>query len=113
MRKPLNTLGYHFNKIVTELPRKGHKAMSQKITHLRPEDEISREQYLAEIQNYSNQDAQELGYPNIEVFHLAHHLSKITGEWRRTKTEKLVSEYRNTLYQMILKGYDLDGLPIE
>jgi hypothetical protein len=87
--------------------------MASKAKRLKPEAKISREAYLAEFQDYSNADAQKLGYPNIEVFHLAQRLSYIAGEWRETKIQELVSEYRETLYEMILKGYNLTILPIE
>jgi hypothetical protein len=52
--------------------------MAKQTKPLKPETEISREAYLAKFQDYSNADAQKLGYPNLEVFHLAQRLSYIT-----------------------------------
>ncbi|MDQ7028041.1 MAG: hypothetical protein Q9P44_21065 [Anaerolineae bacterium] len=82
--------------------------MSDKRRILKPEDEMSREDYLKELADYTDEDAHILGYPNVQVLHLEDRLGQIAGKWRRTKDAKLVSEYRVTLYNMILKGYDVD-----
>lgn len=76
-------------------------------------DEISREEYLEEVANYTEEDARKLGYISLEVLRLEDRLSKIVGEWRETKDEALVDEYRDVLYSMILKGYAVIFLPIQ
>jgi hypothetical protein len=80
---------------------------------MRPEDEISHDEFMAERQTYSDEKAQKLGYPNAEVLRLSDQLSAIAGAWRTTKKTELVTQYRVTLYAMILKGYDVDTLPIQ
>ena len=80
---------------------------------LKWEDMQSHEDYIEERRNYSDEHAHKLGYPNAEVLRLYDRLSQIAGKWRVTKDDKLVAEYRETLYAMILKGYDVDILPIQ
>jgi hypothetical protein len=48
-----------------------------------------------------------------EVLRLADKLSYLAGTWRKLKQETIVHEYGKTLLTMILKGYNLDRLPIE
>lgn len=73
----------------------------------------SPEAVTAERQNYSDEKARELGYPSAEVLRLADHLSNLAGQWRSTREQAVVHEYGKTLLDMILKGYDVDGLPIQ
>ncbi|MEM9950225.1 MAG: hypothetical protein AAF846_01385 [Chloroflexota bacterium] len=80
---------------------------------LKWDDMISPEQANVERQNYTDEDARKLGYPNVEVLHLADSLSALAGKWRRTKDAVLVHEYKSTLYEMILKGYDVNTLPVQ
>lgn len=80
---------------------------------LRPEDQLTIEQYEEQIRHYTDEDAQRLGYPNVEVFHLERRLGKIAGKWRGTRDANLVAEYRHVLYEMILNGYDVTWLPIQ
>ncbi len=80
---------------------------------LKWEDMQSHEDYLEERHSYRDEKARKLGYPSAEVLRLSDHLSQIAGEWRTTKDSKLVTEYQQTLYKMILKGYDVDILPIQ
>lgn len=80
---------------------------------LRSEDEISREKLMHERHNYTDKQARELGYPNAEVLQLSDHLSAIAGQWRTTQNPALVEKYREILYSMILKGYDIDTLPLQ
>jgi len=35
------------------------------------------------------------------------------AKWRGTKRDDLISEYKHVLYEMILKGYDVDELDIQ
>jgi hypothetical protein len=71
------------------------------------------EDYDAERRQFTDERAQKLGYPSAEVLHLYDHLSKLAGEWRSTKSETVAHEYGKTLLDMILKGYDVDSLPIQ
>lgn len=80
---------------------------------LKLEDMKSREEYLAERQTYTDEQARKLGYPSAEVLRLSDDLTRLAGKWRRTKDDGLVLEYRQTLYEMILKGYDVDTLPVQ
>ena len=73
----------------------------------------SLEEFRKERENYTDEDARKLGYPNVAVLHLEDKLSLIAGTWRDTKDDALVAEYRQTLYEMILKGYDVHTLPIQ
>lgn len=87
--------------------------MATKRHILRPGDGISHEELMAERRNYTDEQARKLGYPSAEVLRLSDRLSQITGKWRTSKDSKLVAEYQQTLYKMILKGYDVDILPIQ
>ena len=80
---------------------------------LKPEDTKSREQFLKELANYTDEDAREIGYINADILRLEHQLTQIAGKWRRTKDDELVHAYRGVLYEMILFGYDIDTLPIQ
>jgi len=80
---------------------------------LKWEDMQSADVYLAKRQTYTDEQARNLGYPNAEVLRLADELSHIAGQWRGTKDEMLIEKYRDILYAMILKGYDVDMLPIQ
>ena len=87
--------------------------MATKRHLLRPGDGISREELMEERRNYTDEQARKLGYPSATVLLLSDRLGEIAGKWRRTKDDALVPEYRATLYDMILKGYDVDTLPIQ
>ena len=80
---------------------------------LKWEDMLSNEDGRKERQHYTDEDAHKLGYPSIAVLHLADKLRVLAGKWRRTKEDSLVAEYHITLLQMILKGYDVNTLPIQ
>jgi len=77
------------------------------------EDQKSDKDYLAQRRNYTDEQAQALGYASAKVLRLADDLSKIAGKWRVTKDDLLVDKYQQTLYAMILNGYDVDTLPVE
>ncbi|MEL7433953.1 MAG: hypothetical protein AAFN11_08390, partial [Chloroflexota bacterium] len=66
-----------------------------------------------ELENYTDADARRHGYISLDVMRLAYKLTEIAGEWRSTKEDALVQEYERVLYKMILKGYDLNTLPIQ
>lgn len=66
-----------------------------------------------ELENYTDEDARRHGYPSLEVMQLEYRLTQIVGRWRRTKENALVHEYERILYKMILKGYDLNMLPVQ
>jgi hypothetical protein len=87
--------------------------MAKQTKRPKPEAGVSREVYLAKFQDYSNTNAQKLDYPNLEVFHLAHRFSYIAREWSKTKAQEFVREYGETLYTMLLKGYNIILLPVE
>ncbi|MCI0714028.1 MAG: hypothetical protein L0154_27985 [Chloroflexi bacterium] len=80
---------------------------------LKPEEEISHAELMEERRRYTDQQARQLGYPSAEVLHLSDRLSEIAGQWRTTKDNNLVIEYRQILYEMILKGYDVNTLPVQ
>jgi hypothetical protein len=65
------------------------------------------------LSKYTEEDAKNSGYPSLKVMGLEYDLSRIAGEWRNTKTDALVQEYKNVLYEMILYGYDVTTLPIQ
>jgi hypothetical protein len=83
------------------------------VKHLNWDDMKSHEELMIERQSYTEEQVRQLGYPSLEVFHLSDYLSHLAGKWRRTKEQSLVHEYGKTLYQMILKGYDVDDLDFE
>ncbi|MCI0714039.1 MAG: hypothetical protein L0154_28040 [Chloroflexi bacterium] len=80
---------------------------SKKIRTLKPGDGISHEEAMERRRHYTDEDARKLGYPNVHVLHLEDRLGQIAGQWRRTKDDQLVSKYRETLYEMILNGYNV------
>jgi hypothetical protein len=80
---------------------------------LKWDDMISPEEGRKERQNYTDEDARKLGYPSIEVLRLADYLSEIAGKWRTTKEDVLIHDYKAVLYEMILKGYDVNTLPVQ
>ena len=80
---------------------------------LKWEDMISHEEGIEERQNYTDEDARKLGYPGVEVLRLGDHLRMLAGKWRETKDNHLVHEYASVFYKMILKGYDVNTLPIQ
>jgi hypothetical protein len=86
---------------------------TQKIRILRTEDQKTREEYLARVKNYTDEDAHKLGYSNVHVLHLEDRLGQIAEQWRTSQDVQLVSKYRETLYDMILHGYDVDSLPLQ
>mgnify|MGYP000032074948 CR=1 FL=1 len=84
------------------------------VKRLTMKDQLSREQYLQRVSEYTDDDAHKLGYPSAEVLRLEIKLGEIAGKWRNNQDdEALVHEYERVLYKMILKGYDVDGLPIQ
>lgn len=66
-----------------------------------------------ELENYTDMDARRHGYPSLEVMRLEYQLTDIVGKWRRTKEDALVHQYKVVLYEMILKGYDVNTLPVQ
>lgn len=86
---------------------------TEKIRILKPDDQLTHEAYLARVANYTDDDARKLGYPSVAVLHLEDRLGQIADEWRDSKDSRLVTQYHATLYDMILKGYDVDTLPIQ
>ncbi len=84
------------------------------VKRLTMNDQLSREQYLQRVSQYTDEDAQKLGYPSAEVLRLEIKLGEIAGKWRNNQDdEALVLEYERVLYKMILKGYDVNTLPIQ
>jgi hypothetical protein len=83
------------------------------VKRLTLKDQITREEYLQRVNQYTNTDAIRLGYPSVEVLRLEIKLGEIAGAWRETKNAILVHEYKSVLYEMILKGYDVNTLPIQ
>ncbi len=77
------------------------------------DDMLTPEEGREERENYTEEDARKLGYPSLEVLHLADYLSTLAGKWRRTKEDALVYEYERILYKMLLKGYDVNTLPVQ
>ncbi|MEM9953107.1 MAG: hypothetical protein AAF846_16000 [Chloroflexota bacterium] len=65
------------------------------------------------IENYTDEDAINSGYPSLKVMKLEYELTQIAGTWRDTKDEALVYQYKSVLYEMILSGYDVNTLPIQ
>lgn len=80
---------------------------------LNPTDMQSQEEFLAERQNFNDEQARKLGYPSAELLRLSDKLGQLAGQWRRTKDQALVHEYGKLLLTMILKGYDVNQLDIE
>lgn len=76
-------------------------------------DMKSLEQYKAELEHITDQQAHKLGYPSAHVLRLEDKLTDIAGAWRESKEEALVHEYKSVLYEMILHGYDVQTLPIQ
>ncbi|MEL6406455.1 MAG: hypothetical protein AAFR81_18950 [Chloroflexota bacterium] len=66
-----------------------------------------------ELENYTDADAHRHGYISLDVMRLEYKITEIVGEWRSTKDDRLVQKYERVLYKMILKGYDLNTLPIQ
>jgi hypothetical protein len=84
------------------------------VKRLTMKDQLSREQYLQRVSQYTDEDAHRLGYPSVEVLRLEIKLGEIAGKWRYNQDdESLVLEYERVLYKMILKGYDVNTLPIQ
>ncbi|MEO1666685.1 MAG: hypothetical protein AAFU54_18755 [Chloroflexota bacterium] len=83
------------------------------VKKLKPGDGISHEESTLKRRNYTDAQAQSLGYPSAEVLRLSDDLSALAGEWRNTKSDNVATRYRETLLTMILKGYDVDTLPVQ
>jgi len=83
------------------------------VKRLTLKDQITRDEYLQRIHQYTDEDATKHGYPSAEVLRLEVKLGEIAGAWRKTKDDKYVYEYASILYKMILNGYDVEGLPIQ
>lgn len=80
---------------------------------LKSGDGLSNEEALEERRNYTDEQARILGYPSAEVLRLSDKLTNLAGQWRETKDAYVASLYRETLMVMILKGYDIDTLPVQ
>jgi len=76
-------------------------------------DQMSHEELMEKRRNYTDEDVRKFGYPSAEVMLLEDDLAHISGKWRRTKDEELIDEYRDVLFLMMLKGYDVTALPIQ
>ena len=83
------------------------------VKRLTLKDQITHEEYLQRVDQYTDIDAIERGYPSVEVLRLEIKLGEIAGAWRETKEEHLVHKYASVLYKMILNGYDVNTLPIQ
>jgi len=83
------------------------------VKRLTLKDQLTREEFLKRVQEYTDEDASRLGYPSADVIRLEIQLGELAGEWRETKDDKLASRYREVLLTMILKGYDVDTLPVQ
>jgi hypothetical protein len=83
------------------------------VKRLTLKDQLTREEYLERVQQYTDEDAHRLGYSSAEVLRLEIRLGELAGEWRETKDDRVASRYRETLLTMILKGYDIDTLPVQ
>ena len=66
-----------------------------------------------DFDNYTDADARKHGYLSLKVMKLEWDLTRIAANWRDTKEDGLVHEYRSVLYKMILYGYDVSILPIQ
>lgn len=80
---------------------------------LRKEDMLSDEQFRELVADTTEEQARNMGYPNLEVYHLEQQLSSVLGQWHKTKDEVWVREYKAVLYEMILKGFDVNKLDIQ
>lgn len=77
-------------------------------------DQISVEEHRKRMLSLSDDEVKKFGYPNVKVLGLSYKLSEIAGKWRDNQDDDgLVHEYKSVLYEMILNGYDVDGLPIQ
>ena len=83
------------------------------VKRLTLKDQITREEYLQRVAQYTDADAIRLGYPSAKVLRLEIKLGEIAGAWRKTKNASLVYEYKSVLYEMILNGYDVNTLPVQ
>lgn len=83
------------------------------VKRLTLKDQMTREEYLKRVNKYTDEDAIKLGYPSADVLRLEIRLGEIAGAWRENKTDELACEYKSVLYEMILKGYDVNTLPIQ
>ncbi len=84
------------------------------VKRLTMKDQLSREEYLQRVNQYTDADARKLGYPSAEVLRLEIKLGEIAGAWRYNQDDKsLVLEYERVLYKMILNGYNVETLPIQ
>lgn len=79
---------------------------------LKPEDVQTAEEARAEQANYTDEDVQKFGYPNLEVYRLEKRLGQELAEWIRKRDDASVERYMAVLYAMILKGFDPSGLDV-
>jgi hypothetical protein len=70
------------------------------VNKIRP---LTAEEVLAAM---TDQRAQELGYPNADVYRLAYQLGCLAGEWRETKEERVVQEYYQLFQHLIELGWN-------
>lgn len=83
------------------------------VKRLTPADMKSHEELMEERRNYTDEQARQFGYPSVYVLHQEDRLTWLAGAWRETKDDRYVKEYAAVLNDMILHGYDVDGLDIE
>ncbi|QPC83515.1 hypothetical protein G4Y79_03785 [Phototrophicus methaneseepsis] len=79
---------------------------------LKMQDMQEPEENKQERENYTDEVAVRLGYPNAMVLRLADRLSELAGCWRKTRDVQYVDDYREVLLKMIENGYNLANLPI-
>jgi|SRR5690606_27063791 len=77
-------------------------------------DQITVEEHRKRMLSLSDDEVKKFGYPSVKVLGLSYKLSDLAGKWRGNQDDMgLVLEYKSVLYEMILNGYDVDGLPIQ
>ena len=83
------------------------------VKRLTLDDMKTVEQHRAEMEKLTEEEVQRLGHPSKKVMRLEWRLSEIAGKWRSNQDDMgLVHEYKSVLYELILNGYNVDGLPI-
>lgn len=80
---------------------------------LKLDDMKSADEIQTNRSSYTDEQAQQLGYPSAEVMRLSDRLFDLAAEWRGTQDAALIREYHLVLYKMVLKGYDVDELDIQ
>lgn len=77
---------------------------------LKVDTQKTYQELIEKRSQYTDEQAQQLGYPSAEVLRMEDHLSQLAATWRTTKEDGVVKDYQLLLCQMILKGYDIDEL---